>query len=574
MKKRFLALALGTLAFGVTLGGVKMGLGHQDALMVKAAGEQPAETVCQALTFPDDNSATNGIGAYNKSWTAKIGENTYTITNFNNNNWNNGWKFIKCGYKNAELVASISTDKPIQQAVSKVVVTIDAITAESVKSISLVALDGEKVYETIPYEDKKAGKPEFVLTTPKANLTYRLEISCKAAKAVVTVSKLEFFTKNDAPTEPASPIKSISATQKNPDAVFYAGDKVTLDDFVITATHENDTSSVLKTGVTIENPDLVEGANVLNFVYGSGETERRCQFTVKAIKGNFYSKSVDASSIAVGKKIMIANSDGSFVLGAQKEKNRSGVANGKATDRLVENSEFASLLVLPTSKSGTFALYDEVSKGVLYAADSSSNLLKTETDFNNIDENSFAKMTCVDSTWKVQFTGKNTHNVLRFNPNTSNKNPLFSCYSSGQQPVSIYVSSDAPVTFGTETWAETFLAKLNEICDPTGNTALTEAKWNEAKATFDALSIPDKMAIKYGNFEGEKMKQALAGYDFIINTKYAALYDFLGRRTTTKANALMLPGATDSTTWTLVGIGAVTIAASASLLFFRRKKSN
>ena len=37
MKKRFLALALGTLAFGVTLGGVKMGLGHQDALMVKAA---------------------------------------------------------------------------------------------------------------------------------------------------------------------------------------------------------------------------------------------------------------------------------------------------------------------------------------------------------------------------------------------------------------------------------------------------------------------------------------------------------------------------------------------------------
>ena len=36
MKKRFLVLALGTLAFGVTLGGVKMGLGHQDAMMVKA----------------------------------------------------------------------------------------------------------------------------------------------------------------------------------------------------------------------------------------------------------------------------------------------------------------------------------------------------------------------------------------------------------------------------------------------------------------------------------------------------------------------------------------------------------
>ena len=55
MKKRFLALALGTLAFGVTLGGVKMGLGHQDALMVKAAETQPYKT----LTFPDENKNNN-----------------------------------------------------------------------------------------------------------------------------------------------------------------------------------------------------------------------------------------------------------------------------------------------------------------------------------------------------------------------------------------------------------------------------------------------------------------------------------------------------------------------------------
>ena len=47
MKKRFLALALGTLAFGVTLGGVKMGLGHQDALMVKAVAD--AETAVSKI---------------------------------------------------------------------------------------------------------------------------------------------------------------------------------------------------------------------------------------------------------------------------------------------------------------------------------------------------------------------------------------------------------------------------------------------------------------------------------------------------------------------------------------------
>ncbi len=30
----------------------------------------------KTLTFPDDNKATNGIGGYDKTWTAKIGKDT------------------------------------------------------------------------------------------------------------------------------------------------------------------------------------------------------------------------------------------------------------------------------------------------------------------------------------------------------------------------------------------------------------------------------------------------------------------------------------------------------------------
>ena len=37
----------------------------------------------KTLTFPDDNKATNGIGAYDKTWTAKIGKDTWSIVNFN-----------------------------------------------------------------------------------------------------------------------------------------------------------------------------------------------------------------------------------------------------------------------------------------------------------------------------------------------------------------------------------------------------------------------------------------------------------------------------------------------------------
>ena len=92
MKKRFLALALGTLAFGVTLGGVKMGLGHQDALMVKAEAK---ETVYKSLSFPEDKSCLERNNQYTESRIATKGTDKYTINGFSNNNWK--WTNIRCG---------------------------------------------------------------------------------------------------------------------------------------------------------------------------------------------------------------------------------------------------------------------------------------------------------------------------------------------------------------------------------------------------------------------------------------------------------------------------------------------
>ena len=567
MKKRFLALALGTLAFGVTLGGVKMGLGHQDTLMVKAAAD--AETAFSTLTFSSKTNSVN-VQDYKSTWSGTANDGSvFSIKNFNNNN--NGWNFIKCGSSKAASVASIVNSKAIEKAVTKVQITIDKITASSVNSIKLYIssnLNFETSATTVFDFDKATGVQSVPLTESAANLFYKIEFDCQkgSSNGLVQLSKVEFFESTSA--EPASPVKSISAGLANPDAVFYAGDKVTLDDFVITATHENDTSSVLKTGVTIENPDLVEGANVLNFVYGSGENERRCQFTVNAVKGNFFTKTTNVNDIVVGKKIYIGNSDGTAILGQQNKNNRGQTEVTSRNDKIVAQDSYVSLLVLP-GKAGTFALYDEKAGGVLYAAGSGSNYLRTEKDFASIDANSFAKFAFADEAWTIKFTGSNTNNSLRYN----STNSLFSCYESGQIAPSIYVSPDAPVTFGTETWATSFMENLEISCDPTGATALPEADWTDIKSEFDALSIPDKMAIKYGTSNGTEMDKALKAYDFIVK-KYVTYNDFLGRRTTTRANALMLPGATDSTTWTLVGIGAVTIAASASLLFFRRKKSN
>ncbi len=158
MKKRFLALALGTLAFGVTLGGVKMGLGHQDAMMVKAAED---ETLLTSLTFSTETNS-EAIGGYTNSWTAKASDETvFNIKNFNNNN--NGWKYVKCGSKKFESVASISTSSAIGKAVTKVQITIDAITVANVNSIKLyVSPDATFNSSTIVKEFTIAKGDQFV----------------------------------------------------------------------------------------------------------------------------------------------------------------------------------------------------------------------------------------------------------------------------------------------------------------------------------------------------------------------------------------------------------------------------
>ena len=135
----------------------------------------------KTLTFPDDDKATNGKSGYDKTWTAKIGKDTWSIVNFNNNNWNNNWKWIKCGGKKAALVGTITTDFAIDEAISSVVVNIDRITTASVNSIKLEVTsdkEGETVLETVNLEKIATGDAVFTIKTPKENCYYKLLFDC------------------------------------------------------------------------------------------------------------------------------------------------------------------------------------------------------------------------------------------------------------------------------------------------------------------------------------------------------------------------------------------------------------
>ena len=50
------------------------------------------------------NKESNKVTNYASEWEAKIGEDTYKVTNANNNSWKNNWTYIKFGKDRKSVV--------------------------------------------------------------------------------------------------------------------------------------------------------------------------------------------------------------------------------------------------------------------------------------------------------------------------------------------------------------------------------------------------------------------------------------------------------------------------------------
>ena len=158
-------------------------------------------TPYKVLTFPDEGAEGKDISAYNKTWKATIGEDVWTIANFNTNKWNN-WKYIRCGSKNFESVASI-TSPAIDQPISNIVLTIDKITKSSINSIKLqVATDADCKNVTEEISAKiEDGDLIFKPTKSAANNYYKFVFDCQkgSGNGLIQVSKIAYYKVGDAP---------------------------------------------------------------------------------------------------------------------------------------------------------------------------------------------------------------------------------------------------------------------------------------------------------------------------------------------------------------------------------------
>ena len=154
------------------------------------------------LSFPDDNSANNNVGAYDKSWTAKSGNSSFTIFAFNNNNWNNEWSYIKCGRKGYESVATISNDTAMPELTSIEVTVDDILDVSKVNSITL-SIYSDSVQQSLVAEgiEAKNGIAEGIMVFEipaqyqNTDQYYELTFDCAShtKNGIIQISKVTYI---------------------------------------------------------------------------------------------------------------------------------------------------------------------------------------------------------------------------------------------------------------------------------------------------------------------------------------------------------------------------------------------
>ena len=221
--------------------------------------------------------------------------------------------------------------------------------------------------------------------------------------------------------------------------------------------------------------------------------------TVKSPPGDPYTLVTNVADLVVGDKVIIVNNEAKKAMSTTQNTNNRGTTDvtfddGKAIVPL--NSEIQVFKLVRNSEGWCFS----TGNGYIYAASSSSNYLRTQTE---MDDNAKAViMISEDGIASIVFQGTNTHNTLQYNSGSS----LFACYApeSSQKPVYIYKLADGKQDADLSFSEESVVINSNEASlfeSPTFN--------NPHRLTVKMTSTNEDVAI----FDVETGKIVLKGSD-------------------------------------------------------------
>ena len=219
------------------------------------------------------------------------------------------------------------------------------------------------------------------------------------------------------------------------DATVESGTEITL--FVTLATDYN-LETLTVTGEGGQNVELTQSGE--SWTFTMPEYSVTVNATASAIidpaTSHTYELVTDASTLAADDVIIIAYNSAEVhkAMGEQRTNNRASVDVTQSGTQIIAGNTVQQI----TLEGDADGWYFNVGDGYLYAASSSSNWLRTQSEE---DDNAKATIEISSENYAtITFQGTNTRNLLQYN----NNNDIFSCYSSGQKAVQIYRLVETP----------------------------------------------------------------------------------------------------------------------------------
>ena len=154
-------------------------------------------------------------------------------------------------------------------------------------------------------------------------------------------------------------------------------------------------------------------------------------FSFSAMAEEVWTLVTDASTLAVGDKVIVVANGSNVALSTTQNNNNRGQVTITKTSNTVTINESVQVLTLEVGNvTGTFAF--NTGSGYLYAASGSSNHLKTKSTLD--DNGSWKIEVASNGVATIKAQGDKSRNWMRYNSQSA----LFSCYASGQADICLY----------------------------------------------------------------------------------------------------------------------------------------
>ena len=192
MNKILSRIAKGLLGLSLACGiGITLASNKKDATRVDAG-----EAIYKTALFGSSYNS-KGTNKYDQSWSATNNGFTVDLVYFSNNN--NGWNYVKCGRSGVASTATITTHSAIDKAITKVALTIDALTKSKINSITLSTSSNGSSYTVVGTFDKSVGAKEVTISSPSTSLYYKITADCASGSSngLLQISKVEYYYESD-----------------------------------------------------------------------------------------------------------------------------------------------------------------------------------------------------------------------------------------------------------------------------------------------------------------------------------------------------------------------------------------